>query len=254
MKISVIIPAYNCAKYIRQTLDCVRTQTFPQKDIEAIVYLDGCTDSTGDEVAAYATQWPDMNLRVIKADENHGLPNARNCAIAAARGEYMHFFDADDLINTDFYKSLYDAAHRCDADIAVASYLHERWPHDSIKYDVETVISMDQDKIDATCVDRFGYSWRYLVRRSFWNRNKFAFPTDMKFCEDVHIMTQAVFFSNRIVLVPHALYTYKFRANSMLTTRSTKKRRNMDYRRAQSDTKAFMLKYDICPSRPRVNL
>lgn len=250
MKISVIIPAYNCAKYIRQTLDCVRTQNFPSKDIEAIVYLDGCTDTTPDEVAGYCADYPEMNLRVINADVNHGLPNARNCAIAAARGEYMHFFDADDMINTDFYKNLYDAAHRCDADIAVASYLHERWPRDSVKYDVEMVISMDQDKIDATRVDRFGYSWRYLVRRTYWNRNKFAFPTDMKFCEDVHIMTQAIFFSNRIVLVPNALYTYKFRANSMLTTRSTKKRRNADHCRAQSDTTAFMLKYGIRPSRP----
>lgn len=46
MKISVIIPVYNCAAFIAQTLDCIYTQTMAHKDIEIIMYLDAPTDNT----------------------------------------------------------------------------------------------------------------------------------------------------------------------------------------------------------------
>ena len=240
MKISVIIPAYNCAQYIRQALDCVRLQTFPARDIEVIVYLDGCTDATADEVAIYAEQYPKFNLRTIRAETNQGLSVGRNTAVAAARGEYIHFMDADDIINTDFYQCLYDAATRTESDVAVAGFIHERWTGDDIVFDRETVLSLPQDKIDATGVDMHGYCWRYLIRREFWNYNHFAFPTDMKYCEDLLIMTKMIYYANRIVLVPNAIYTYKRRPNSMLTTRSTRGLQSHFYHRARLDTYIFM--------------
>lgn len=248
MKISVIIPAYNCAKYIRQTLDCVRTQNFPQNDIETIIFLDGCTDDTPGQVMRYAADYPEMNLRAIKANENQGMSNARNNAIAIARGQYMHFLDADDIINTEFYKNLYDAAHRTDADVAVASYINERWPDNSIVFSHEMVLACPQDKIDRTCVDRNGYSWRYLIRRDFWNRKKYAFPTDMLYCEDILLMTKMVCHSNHIVLVPGAQYTYKFRPNSMLNTRETQKLQNVYCRRASMETYMFLNENEIQPT------
>lgn len=249
MKISVIIPAYNCAKYIRQTLDCIRTQTFPQKDIETIIFLDGCTDNTPGEVMQYATDYPEMNLRAIKADENQGLANARNSATLIARGEYLHFLDAGDVINTEFYKNLYDAARRVDADVAVASYFFEPYPADSVAFEHETVLGLHQDKIDATRIDRHGKAGCNLVRREFWNRNRFAFPTDMKYCEDMLIMTKTVYHSNRIVLVPGALYTCKCHQNSMHTIRRVRKLHDRDYRRARIDTYLFLCQFEVRRSR-----
>ena len=245
MKISVIIPVYNCARYIRQTLDLIRMQNFDSREIETIIYLDGCTDTTADEVAIYAKQYPKFNLRAIRADVNMGPSNARNAALAIARGEYIHFMDADDVINTDFYKSLYDAATRTDSDVAVSSFFHERWPNDSVIFDQEIVLGMLQDKMDATHVDTAGYSWRYLIRRAFWERNHFAFPTDMKYCEDLLLMNRVVCYSNRLVLVPGAKYLYKFRPNSLLTTHSTRKLQNVYYNRARADVYVFLAQYDL---------
>lgn len=251
MKISVIIPAYNCAEYICQTLDCIRLQTFPAHDIEVIVYLDGCTDATADAVAMYARDWPKMNLRAIRAAAKQGPSIARNTAVAAARGEYIHFMDAGDVINTDFYQKLYDAAHRTDADVAVAGFIHERWPGDGIVFDREMVLSLPQDKIDATQVDMHGYSVRYLIRRDFWNHNRFAFPTDMKYCEDMLIMTKMVYYANRIVLVPGAEYVYKYRQNSMLTTKSTRKLQAKFHHRANLDVYVFMGTFDLRMTRKK---
>lgn len=69
MKISVIIPAYNCEKYIAQTLDCIRTQTFPSRELEVLVALDAPTDNTAQVVKDYASKWQDFNLRIIELEK-----------------------------------------------------------------------------------------------------------------------------------------------------------------------------------------
>lgn len=248
MKISVIIPAYNCEKYIGQTLDMIRTQTFVQSDIETIIYLDGCTDNTADKIAQYTKTHRNMNIHAIKCETNQGPANARNIAIEHATGEYIHFLDADDCINTDFYLSLYNAVTRTNSDIAVANFIHERWPGDSAVYSQESVLSLSQDKQDFTRVDALGYATRYLIRRKFWEQNKFKFPPEMRICEDLTIMNIAIYYSNQIVLVPNAVYTYKFRPNSLLTTRSTRLIQNQYYHKACRDTSNFLSQTGLRPA------
>ncbi|WP_176084634.1 glycosyltransferase family 2 protein [Martelella sp. HB161492] len=87
---SIIVPAYNAATTIRETLDSLLDQTFA--DFEIIVVDDGSSDSTVAIVKGYA----DPRLRLI-SQSNRGLAGAHNTGIAAARGAYVGFCDADDL-------------------------------------------------------------------------------------------------------------------------------------------------------------
>ena len=89
MKVSIIIPLYNKAPYVRRALDSIAAQTFA--DFETIVVDDGSTDE-GPEIAA---AYPDARLRLIRQD-NAGPGAARNAGIAQARGEFLAFLDADD--------------------------------------------------------------------------------------------------------------------------------------------------------------
>jgi glycosyltransferase involved in cell wall biosynthesis len=91
--VSVIVPTYNSAGFIRESLDSVLAQTF--KDFEIIVVDDGSTDDTAKLLAAYRD-----SLRVIKK-ENGGPASARNAGIREARGELIAFQDADDLWTPD---------------------------------------------------------------------------------------------------------------------------------------------------------
>jgi glycosyltransferase involved in cell wall biosynthesis len=87
--VSVIIPAYNAAPWIAETIDSVLNQTF--KDFEVIVVDDGSTDATAEVVASYKPQ-------IQYLYKNNGGPSsARNTGICAARGQYIAFLDADDL-------------------------------------------------------------------------------------------------------------------------------------------------------------
>ena len=87
--ISVIIPTYNAAPYIGETLDSVLSQTYPRKEI--IVIDDGSTDSTPQSLEAY-----NSTVRSIR-QENAGAGAARNAGVKAASGDYIAFLDADDL-------------------------------------------------------------------------------------------------------------------------------------------------------------
>ncbi len=93
-QISVIIPAYNAERTIRQTIESVQRQTF--QDFELIVINDGSKDRTVELVQSIQ----DERLKIFSY-ENGGLPVARNRGISRATGEFIAFLDADDLWTPD---------------------------------------------------------------------------------------------------------------------------------------------------------
>ena len=88
-QVSVIIPTYNCARYLPEAIDSVLAQTY--RDCEIIVVDDGSTDDTPDVLARYGEA-----ILVIR-QPNQGRGAARNAGIVAASGDYIAFLDADDL-------------------------------------------------------------------------------------------------------------------------------------------------------------
>ena len=86
--ISIVIPAYNAGKYLAETLESVRSQTF--SDYEIIVIDDGSTDRTVEIASSY-------DGVVLLTQNNRGAAAARNAGVRAARGAYVAFLDADDI-------------------------------------------------------------------------------------------------------------------------------------------------------------
>jgi glycosyltransferase involved in cell wall biosynthesis len=91
--ISVIIPVFNCEKYIKYAIESVLNQNYP--NIEVIVVNDGSTDNT----LAVIEQFKDR-IRII-SQENRGQASARNTGIQQANGSIIGFIDADDLWTGD---------------------------------------------------------------------------------------------------------------------------------------------------------
>lgn len=91
--VSVIIPAFNYGEYISETILSVQSQTY--SDWECLIVDDGSTDDTARAVAKFTRA--DSRVRYIY-QKNQGLAATRNNAIKAARGDYIQFLDADDLL------------------------------------------------------------------------------------------------------------------------------------------------------------
>lgn len=90
--VSVIVPTYNCAEYIDETLRSIINQSY--KNIEVLVIDDGSTDATSDIVGRYILVDPRINYFW---KQNGGQPTARNMGIKQAQGDLIAFCDSDDL-------------------------------------------------------------------------------------------------------------------------------------------------------------
>jgi glycosyltransferase involved in cell wall biosynthesis len=103
-KVSVVIPAYNNAALLPETLDGVRRQTFT--DFEIVVVDDGSTDETAEVVRG-----GDPAIRYVR-QENQGPAAARNTGVGLARGELIAFCDHDDIWNERHLERLVDCFAR----------------------------------------------------------------------------------------------------------------------------------------------
>jgi glycosyltransferase involved in cell wall biosynthesis len=93
--VSIIIPAFNCAAFIGHTLESALKQEY--RDWECIVADDGSADNTAEVVTSYA----DRDKRIIYVYQKNGGPSeARNKGLSLARGKYIQFLDADDLLES----------------------------------------------------------------------------------------------------------------------------------------------------------
>ncbi len=92
--VSVLIPAYNAERTVAETVTSALDQTHPR--VEVIVVDDGSTDGTLEALRPFEAR----GVRVI-AQENAGACAARNRALAEARGDYLQYLDADDLLSPD---------------------------------------------------------------------------------------------------------------------------------------------------------
>ena len=141
--ISVIIPVYNTAPYLRECVDSVISQTFA--DTQIILVDDGSDDGSAGICDEYADRFD--NVSVIHKS-NGGLSEARNVGMAASHGEYTFFLDSDDRIVPDTLETLLGLLNGYDADIATARHIY--W------YDNAAVPARAETAFDRRIVVRHG--------------------------------------------------------------------------------------------------
>lgn len=115
--VSVIIPAYNAAKYIGEAVDSVFDQTLTNHEV--IVVNDGSPDT--EELESVLKRYP-VSLRYIK-QANRGAAAARNTGLRAARGEFVAFLDADDKWLPNFLEKQVELLKLSEADLVYADAL-----------------------------------------------------------------------------------------------------------------------------------
>jgi glycosyltransferase involved in cell wall biosynthesis len=171
MKISVIIPTYNRAKFINKTLDAVFNQSF--KVDEIIVIDDGSTDDTKEALQNFPIKYI--------YQKNLGVSSARNTGIKEAKNQWICFLDSDDIWDRDKIKEQIEF-HQNNPNI-LFSYTDERWfyNHKEIKQ------NLNQKKGQTTFIDnidlcRIGAS-TVMLHKSILDKVG-LFDESFKACED----------------------------------------------------------------------
>jgi glycosyltransferase involved in cell wall biosynthesis len=96
--VSIIIPAYRAARYLRETLESIRAQTHPHWEI--LIGEDGIFDDTAAVVAAFAVTTANP-VRLFQNQTNLGVSRTRNLLLDAVKGDFVAFLDADDTWTPD---------------------------------------------------------------------------------------------------------------------------------------------------------
>lgn len=111
-KVSVIVPVYNAEEYLRDSLDSLLMQTIGHEEMEVLLINDGSMDGSMGICEEYAEMFEHFK---IFSQENQGVSSARNLGIRNAKGKYVMFLDADDLLTpetvravTDYFDAVYD--------------------------------------------------------------------------------------------------------------------------------------------------
>jgi len=105
MQISVIIPAYNAAKYLNRCIESVANQDLPYDCYEAIVINDGSTDNSIEILDSLCEKYSFLRYITIK---NQGVGCARNRGVIESKGDYLLFLDADDSIIPNCLRVIYE--------------------------------------------------------------------------------------------------------------------------------------------------
>lgn len=223
--LSIIIPLYNCEKYIKQCLDTIFRQEMNESEFEVIVIDDGSKDSGYSLASEYAKRH--QNIFVVK-QENQGVACARNNALEKATGDYVTFVDADDMLVSGSLGKLIKIAVENKADIVKAA--HKEVPEDAVCEDFSSshdnssiqIMTGEEAIVNVTRMKE-GYCWGYLISRKLMTDNRLSFPPKVAFMEDWAFITQAILKSRTFVNADVLLYLYRRNSSSCMANVTTEK-------------------------------
>lgn len=210
--ISVIIPVYNAASYLRQCVDSVLGQSYG--NIEVILVNDGSTDGSGRICGEYALA--DSRVRVI-TQSNRGVSAARNAGLDAAQGDWIAFADADDYMLPDALSHMVRAMEGGD-DMIVSSSLRLQ---DGKLY--EECVFPDGTYDDSFSAVRHYALWAYLFRREVIEVNGLRFVEELKYSEDRVFIFQYAMASKSLRSLSVPTYVYRINESSACQTHDVMK-------------------------------
>ena len=223
-KISVIVPVYRVEKYLGRCVNSLLGQTL--SDIEIILVDDGSPDGCPALCDEFAKK--DGRIKVLHK-ENEGLGLARNSGMSLAIGEYIAFVDSDDYVKSEMYRTLYEAAQRENADIAMCGLCCIGGIMSAKENDVQNINCFDgytvfdgKEGIDRLMLDisgalpkedqdsRYGFSSvKNIYRKEVLEKNKIRFLSEKEvMSEDVFFLLDFLDKCECAVGVPGAFYCY----------------------------------------------
>lgn len=222
MKISVILPVYNCEDYLEVNLKSVLYQTY--SNWELIIIDDGSTDDTFLICKQYAQM--DNRIKVIHS-ENLGPANARNIGIANSSGDYCLFIDSDDYIELEALETLREIVQSEQPDIVFYPNFTDKFENGNYKVIKKNVLMKLSFKSNQEFIRKYRYLsengyihpvWNKLYRKKFIEECKSFFPKGVNVSEDYIFNLKLYKKLTKAALIDKPLYHYVSRNQGSITS------------------------------------
>ncbi|MCT1797322.1 glycosyltransferase family 2 protein [Aerococcus viridans] len=213
-EISIIIPMYNSEEFIFETINSLIMQTY--KNIEILIIDDGSTDSSATIIEE---KFNDKRIKYFY-QENSGAPTARNYGLQKANGEYVLFFDSDDIMLKYGVEKLVNKIRKFEADLVVGDY-NRIDSEGNLKSQVERRYTMDNyyglndqfSKIQFLAnIDPLPGS--KLFRKQFLLSKGITFEK-LSIGQDLNFYLKCLGHCPKVEIIDDEIYSYRIRENSI---------------------------------------
>lgn len=227
-RISIVMPVYNVEKYLQDSLECIRTQSY--KNFECICVDDGSSDSSPEILRAFSRM--DKRFRYVP-QPNHGAGHARNTGLNLAKGEYVIFLDGDDLFAKELLQKAYECIVHNNADIVAFDFttfdvygnvvdrkgIHDEWLEErKAVFNYRDCPSSIMSIINPT-------PWNKMYRKSFLDRIGTKFE-EISSSNDITFAAVTVAKAESIAYLHEKLLSYRIGHDGTITQTKTKKLNN----------------------------
>ena len=222
MKLSIIVPIYNVAPFLRKCVDSLLAQDI--SDYEIILVDDGSTDDSGaiaDELTAYPQPLPERRGVLMKVihQENKGLSAARNTGIAVAQGEYIMFVDSDDYLQPNVLRTLMEQIERNNLDVLRFRYQNVKESGEAFAPYKDMTNYNDYSPVPTDGLtflnERMGnqcYAWQFILRSKLCQEEIF---TSSIYFEDTDWTPRLLLRAERVASTELVVYNYLWREGSI---------------------------------------
>lgn len=214
-KVSIVIPVYNSARFLRQCLESLLAQTY--QDIELLCVNDGSTDNSLEVLKEYADQ--DPRIRVFtKENEGKGAASARNLGLDNASGEYIQFLDSDDFFEPEMVELCVEKMDRTKVEVVIfrANRYDEQKQRVTMPY-ISIQLQYAPDKEVFTykdCPDHIfdlgnNIAWNKMYRLDFLQKHQLRFEP-IPISDDQYVPCLALVLAQRLSVVDKAFVNYRY--------------------------------------------
>ena len=194
MDLSIIIPVYNCEKYLEKCLKSIMDEI--NNNVEVIIVDDGSTD---DSEKIYKKYSKIINVKIIQ-DTNNGVSHARNRGLENSTGRYVMFVDADDYLEKGWF-SIIEKYIKLDQEDII--YFSEKKTNNLNKKElIKSIIGINTNS-------NFSSSCSKLYKNNIIRKNNIKFFESIINGEDLMFNLECVRFSNKYQFVNKSFYCYR---------------------------------------------
>ena len=216
--ISIIIPVYNVESFLSQTIESVINQTF--KDWELILVDDGSTDYS----SVICDEYSDTDNRIyVIHKKNGGISSARNVGIEHAVGDYIVFWDSDDICSEDYLESMYNYACDTNADVVYSDTIfiseNENVTHSEKSKQPLTIYT--KEYLVQLPFEFYNTVWGKIYKKSIILNNNIRFDNHINRGEDTLFIYMIALCIDTVVHSRDKFVNYRIRSGSLMRSAIT---------------------------------
>lgn len=236
--VSIIIPTYNRAHLIGETLDSVLAQTY--QNWECIVVDDGSTDNTDDVLKAYSNT--DARIKYYKRPDTYkpGGNGARNYGFEVSKGKYVNWFDSDDLMHSEKLITQVDALEKTNFNFSICQTI-------IFEGNLENILGYRNNNIYSTnaLIDFMSKKIVFLTqapvfKKQFLERHSLKFEEELLAGQEWEFLCRVLFYSSDYHYTDDSLVYFRKHNDSISFDVSLKSKRLWNYYLARKKVKFFL--------------